>query len=144
MRTATSTPSRSKLASALPVEMRTSTCGCAATNELRRGISQSPAKPAVVLTTTGWVSLAMAERPAGAVDRRQRLGRRLLEGAALLGQHERAVHAAKQLHPEPVLQGLDLPANRRLGQRDLVAGPGEAQVAARGLEGHQHSSGGTS
>ena len=77
------------------------------------------------------------ERAAGAVDRRQRLGRRLLEGPALLGEHQGAVQAPEQRHAEPVFEGLDLPADRRLGQRDLVAGAGEAEVAGRGLERHQ-------
>jgi hypothetical protein len=77
------------------------------------------------------------ERAAGAIDRRQRLGRRLLEGTALLGEHQGAMQAPEQRHAEAVFEGLDLPADCRLGQGDLVAGAGEAEVASRRLERHE-------
>jgi hypothetical protein len=85
----------------------------------------------VVLTTP------LLERPAGAIDGRQRLGRRLLESAAFLGEHQGPVQAPEQRHAEPVFERLDLPAHRRLGQGDLVAGAGEAQMARGRLERHQ-------
>jgi hypothetical protein len=44
------------------------------------------------------------------------------------------VHAPEQRDAEPRLERLDLPADRRLREGDLLAGAGEAQVTRRRLE----------
>ena len=110
----------------------------------RRGISQSPAKPGVVVTTTVLTRSVRVALARGPVDARERLGDGRVKRPALLGQRQGAVHAPEQRHAEPLLERLDLPAHRRLGQRDLVAGTGEAQVRAAASKATSSSSGGSS
>ncbi|MNN23305.1 hypothetical protein D3C81_1366980 [compost metagenome] len=63
-------------------------------------------------------------------------------GQAVLGQHDAATGAAKQLEAEERLEAGDLPAHRALGQRQLLGGLGEALVARRRLEGDQRGGAG--
>ena len=58
-------------------------------------------------------------------------------GLSVVGQQQGAVEAAEQLALEPLLQGLDLVADGRLGDVQLLGGAGEAQMPRRGLEGAQ-------
>ena len=90
----------------------------------RRGISHSEAKELVVVTD---------ERPPPAGLRAQPLGGRAHGGEHLrgggvellagLGQRERAVAALEQRHAELVLELLDLAADRRLREVQLLARP---------------------
>jgi hypothetical protein len=57
------------------------------------------------------------------------------------GQAECAVEAPEQDHTEARLQGLDLVADRRLGDVQLVRRSGEAEVAGSRLEGAQRIQG---
>jgi len=82
-------------------------------------------------------ALAVAKRAGRAIESAQRLDRRGVERGAVLGQGEGAVQAAKERHAEALLEREHLPAHRRLRQRDLGAGAGEAEVARRALEGDQ-------
>ena len=122
----------------LPVEMRTSTSGCAATKEVRRGISQSAgeARRRADHDRLGLAPPAVSARLARSIAVSASVVA-CVEGPALLGERQGAVQAPEQRHAEPLFEGLDLPADRRLGQRDLVAGAGEAEVAGRRLEGDQ-------
>lgn len=54
---------------------------------------------------------------------------------ARVGQQQRPVETAKQRHPEPLLQRLDLMADGRLGDVELLRRLGKAQVPGGGLEG---------
>ena len=65
------------------------------------------------------------------------LRRGRVEGPARVGERERAMAPLEELHAELVLQLLDLPAHRRLGQEELLARLGEGQVARRRLEPHE-------
>lgn len=88
---------------------------------------------------------------AAAIARAQALGGRrdAVEGLArgaktdlpLLGQQERPVEAAEELAPEMLLERLHLMADRGLGDVQLLGGPGEAEMARRGLEGAERVEG---
>jgi len=54
-----------------------------------------------------------------------------------LGQHQAARQPREQRRTEPILELLDLLADRRLGDAQLGRRPGEAGVPGRGLEGAQ-------
>jgi hypothetical protein len=73
--------------------------------------------------------------------RRQHLRRGGVEPAARLGERERAVLALEQRRAELVLELLDLAADRRLGQEQLLARLGERQMARRRLEADQQVEG---
>ena len=60
----------------------------------------------------------LARRP---VEPDERIDDRELQRAAVVGEGERAVQAAEQRDAEARFERLDLAADRRLGQRDLVA-----------------------
>jgi hypothetical protein len=85
----------------------------------------------------GLDALRPRELAGGAVDPRQRLGDRHMQRPAFVRQRQGPVQALEQGHAEPLLECLDLPAHGRLGQGDLLAGAGEAQVARCSLEGHK-------
>ena len=55
------------------------------------------------------------------------------EQVPLLGQPHLLAGAVEQLHPQLVLQGVDLVAHRRLGQPQLLRRPGEVEKV-----GHRH------
>jgi hypothetical protein len=59
------------------------------------------------------------------------------QGQALVGQGQAARQTAEQAGAQPLLQALDLMADRRLGHAQLDGRPGEGQVPGRGLEGPQ-------
>jgi hypothetical protein len=68
---------------------------------------------------------------------RKRLCRGGVELVAGLRQRERAVPPLEERHAELVLELLDLAADRRLREVELLAGLGERQVARRRLEADQ-------
>jgi hypothetical protein len=59
----------------------------------------------------------LARRP---VEADERIDDRELQRAAVVGEGERTVQAAEQRDAETRFERLDLAADRRLGQRDLV------------------------
>ena len=63
------------------------------------------------------------------------LAHRYRETLAGLGQAHLARHAQEQRRADPLLEQLDLIADRRLGHAQLLAGTGEAAEPGRGLEG---------
>jgi hypothetical protein len=81
--------------------------------------------------------LAMANRARRAVEPAQGFEGGSVIGRAVLGEGERTVHATKQRHAETVLEREHLAADRRLRQRDLGTGAGEAEMARGALEGDQ-------
>jgi len=85
--------------------------------------------------------LAVADRARRGVESTQCLEGGRIERRAVLGQGERAVQAAKERNAETVLEGEHLAADRRLGERDLGAGAGEAEMAGGALEGDQELEG---
>jgi len=70
----------------------------------------------------------------GPVEPAQRLGDGAVERPAVFRQFESPVQAPEERHAEPVFERLDLPAHGRLGECDLLCGPGEAQVPRGRLE----------
>ena len=64
----------------------------------------------------------------------QQLAGRPLQDAALLGQHQRPMPALEQGDAQVLLQRPDLPADRRLGDEQLLGRLGEGEVARRRLE----------
>ena len=61
---------------------------------------------------------------------------------ALLGEFQGPMQPLEKRDPEPVFERLDLAADRRLGQRQLVGGACEAQMTSRRLEGFEQVEGG--
>ncbi len=54
-----------------------------------------------------------------------------------LGEHQRALEPAEEARADVVLEPLDLVADGRGGDAELLGGPGEAQMPGGGLEGPQ-------
>ena len=54
-----------------------------------------------------------------------------------LGQHQAPVETPEQGQAEAILQGLDLVADRRLGDMQLLGRLGEGEMPGSGLEGAQ-------
>jgi hypothetical protein len=65
----------------------------------------------------------------------ERLAGHAHQRPALLGQRQLAGHAPEQGHTQVRFQQLDLMADRRLGDEELLGGLGEGQMARPGLEG---------
>ena len=81
--------------------------------------------------------LVGAQAPGRRVDSVEGRGQGRQVELAGVGQHEPPVQAPEQLHAERLLQGLDLMADRGLGDVELLGRLGERQVPGRGLEGAQ-------
>ncbi len=75
--------------------------------------------------------------PGGIVDEGKGAAQGRQIGLAVIGEQQRPVEATEQLTAQVLLQGLHLVAHRRLGDEQLLRGPGEAQVPRGGLEGPQ-------
>ena len=74
-------------------------------------------------------------------DALQRPGDHPRELATGRGQMDGAIASLEQLRAQVLLEGTDLAAHRRLGQMQLLGGPGEAFQARRRLEGQQAGQG---
>ncbi len=81
--------------------------------------------------------LARAQPARDIAQQAQHFGRRLVQRLPLLGEAQLAVVAAEQRHAELLLQGLDLAADRGLGDEQLGGRLGEAQVTGGSLEAFQ-------
>jgi hypothetical protein len=84
-----------------------------------------------------FLSRLRAQPVGGGAHGGQDLRRRGIERLPRLRERERPVAALEQLHPELLLQLLDLAAHRRLGEEQFLARLGEGQVARGGLESDQ-------
>ena len=77
-------------------------------------------------------------RPVGRVIKLiERIGERRQIGLAGLGEEQLSVPPDEQIHPEPLFQGLDLVADRRLRDGQFLGRTGKAQMPGRGLESAQ-------
>src|SRR5215831_12766417 len=125
-RIATSMPSRSRSWSRFSATSRTCTPGWAVWKPASLGTNQSDANVTVVLTVTD------AERPADRTDAVAAHGLQI--ALACVGKQQRPGAAVEELRPELLLERLHLPADRRLGEEELLARLGEGQMPRGGLE----------
>ena len=84
---------------------------------------------------------ALADLAHRAVDPRQRLLHRQQQLRAGAGQLDRARVAQEQADADLFLERLDLPADRRLGQRHFLGRGAEVEVPRHRLEGPQVAGG---
>ncbi len=75
------------------------------------------------------------------VERRPVVGADPPEAAALLRQEDAAIAPLEQGDTEIFFQGMDLPADRRLGEADLLGRAGEAFQPRRCLERNEGAQG---
>ena len=132
-----STPSRAKSISRGVAIRRISNSGRSAWKRPSRPASQLAAIEGVVLIVSVPPQQRSRTRSTPAVELVERAPHRGHQQLALVGQQQAPVEPAEQQHPQMLLQRPDLMADRGLGHVQLAGGPGEAQMARRGLEGAQ-------
>src|SRR5690606_24394535 len=81
---------------------------------------------------------ARGDLAGGRIDEPQGLAYRPREDPPILRELEATVHPHEQRRPQRILERLDLAADRRLGQGELVAGLREREMAGRRLEAPHH------
>ncbi len=135
MRIARSTPSARKSNGPLDSTIRAWMSGWTATKSGRRGISHFMAKVGRHETTS--VRVAAGGLGQGGLDLVQRQGQGLGQGRAGLGERQVVARALGQGHAEMVLKLADLPADRPVGDAQLVGRQGHPAAPAERLEGAQ-------
>ena len=97
-------------------------------------MSQREANDTVVDTVRPGARCGARNASAAAASARERVGHGAMERFAGARQRERAMVSLEQRHAERVLEGLDLPRQRRLRQEELFGGEREGQPPSGRLE----------